>query len=99
MPKGFQKGNTLGKQGTIAREENKQNLWEYMASGGARQYNEKLNDLANGKDLSKPEQQFMDRSERLFPYVKARKTDVTTDGEKIQVSPILGGLTEDKDEA
>jgi len=78
----------LGKKGVAAREKNKENLWAFLASGGARQYHEKLEQLANKEKLTKPEQEFMDRVEKLFPYVKPRKTDITTDGEKIP-QPII----------
>ena len=60
------------KEATKLREENKQKLWNFVASGGARKYLEKLEQLAEGKALSKPEREFMDRVERMFPYVKAR---------------------------
>ena len=60
------------RKATKIREENKHKLWNFVASGGARKYLEKLEQLAEGKALSKPEREFMDRVERMFPYVKAR---------------------------
>ena len=80
----FQKGNTLAKKGVQAREKRKEDLWALIAGGHKDDYNEKLEKLRDGKELSKPEQQFCDRVERLFPYTKARKTDITSDNKPIE---------------
>jgi len=72
----FEKGNTLGRKAAKSREESKQRLWDFIASGGAAKYHKKLEELSNGAELSKPEQEFMDRVERLFPFVKAKLSSV-----------------------
>ena len=43
-----------------------------------------LDKLANDKTLTKAENEFCDRFEKLFPYMKARKTDITSDNKPIQ---------------
>ena len=96
MPKGFQKGNRLGAKAAIAREENKENWWAFVASGGVRRYKELYEQLGRGEEINKWEQQFMDRTETNFPYIKSRKTDVTTDGEKIEGSLITFVNADDK---
>ena len=83
----FQIGNQLQRKGHQARKETelkRQTLFEYLATGGADAYNLKLNDLANGKELSEPEEQFMDRVERMMEYAKPKlarseiKADIDT---------------------
>ena len=78
----FQKGNTLGRKGTQVREQKKRDLWNFIASGGRDAYNEKLEKLQNGEKLTAPEKEFMDRVERLFPYVKSKAaTDMNVQGD------------------
>lgn len=84
----FEKGNKLGRKATKSRMENKQRLFEFLASGGARMYQEKLDKLANGEGITKEEEQFMDRSERLYEYVfpKLARTEMTgKDGGAVEV--------------
>lgn len=73
---GFQKGNQLYHLAVEAKEEKKQELFDWLGSGAKVIYADKLERLALGEELSKPEQEFMDRSERLMPYHKGRKTEV-----------------------
>ena len=89
MPFTKETASIEGKKGIKAREKNKHDLWALIAGGHKDDYNKKLERLKDGGELSKPESEFMDRVEKLFPYTKARKTDVTSDGEKIIPIPIL----------
>ncbi len=88
MPKGFQKGNTLAKQSTISREEHKENMWEFVTSGGLRKSVKILNDMLDGNKLVKEQKEGVELLLKFMPYVKARKTDITTDGKELPV-PIL----------
>ena len=90
----FQKGHKYAAMGGKASGEAKRNLWEFVASGGIRAYNDKLEKLRDGTALTKPEQEFMDRVEKLFPYIKARKTDVTTNDKEL--SALLIKFVDDK---
>lgn len=77
----FQKGNKLGELGRQVSKKNKTELWNFIASGGARKYHEKLDHLSDGGELTKGEMEFMDRVEKLFPYVKAKLSSVDNTGE------------------
>jgi len=83
MPFTKENASTLQAKGVESRKKRTEDLWAFVASGGARQYHEKLQMLSEKEELTKPEQEFMDRVEKLFPYVRARKTDVTSDGKEI----------------
>lgn len=88
-PRGFHSGNAreCQKKGVISRKDAKQKLWDFISSGAAGSYRDKLELLSRGKEISKPEQEFMDRAERMFPYVKARpkeEVDITSNGNQIQ---------------
>lgn len=96
----FQPGNTLWKEGVATKLKKQDKINEFFmiaGNGGVERYGDFLDMLARGEKLSKEQLEYCDRFEKLFPFMKARKTDVTTGGEKIQVAPILGGLTEDKE--
>ena len=87
--KGDPKTSEYARLGLQARAENKTRLWEFIARGGADTYNEKLDKLSKGEELSKPEEQFMDRVERLFPYIKGKPIPTPPeDPEGKQVSKI-----------
>jgi hypothetical protein len=88
MPFTSETAKIESKKAHAAKKEYKENLWEFIASGGIQLYQDRLQKQYEGVELTKPEQEAMDRTEKLFPFVKARKTDVTTDGEKLP-SPIL----------
>lgn len=84
----FKKGNTIWKEGWKAKKENDKARLEVFfgiaADGGAEEYSNKLDKLAKGEELDKPELEFMDRYEKLFEYMKPKlarteqtgKTDV-----------------------
>jgi len=96
---GFQKGNSFWRKGLQARKEQKSMLEDFfklLASGGIEAYAEKLEDLSNGIDLSKPEMSFMSKIETLMQYIKAKQTDVTSGGEKIESSLIQFVNADDK---
>ncbi len=93
----FQKGNTLWKKGWDVKLERQQKVDQFFliaGSGGMERYGELLEDLSNGVDLTKEEKEYMDRFEKLFQYMKAKKTDVTS-GDK----PIEGVLVKFVDNA
>ena len=78
----FEQGNQLWRKGLEARNEQKSKIdrfFEIVADGGIEKYGEKLEDLANGSELSKPEGEFFDRFEKLIPYVKPQlaRTELT----------------------
>ena len=88
MPFTKETASIEGKKGVKAKKEYKENLWEFIASGGMQMYRDRLQKQYEGLELTKPEQEAMDRTEKLFSFIKARKTDVTTGGEKLP-TPIL----------
>ena len=95
---GFQKGNKLHTKATAAKKERKENLWNFLANGGRDQYHDKLEVLASGKKLSEPEKEYMDRVEKLYPYVKSKApTEITgKDGKDLIPQPIID-IAEAKD--
>lgn len=99
----FQKGNTLWKEGLKTRVENQDRMARFLGiivSGGLDEYANKLDQLASKKDLTKAEQEFMDRFEgwREFVLPKLSRKEVTgKDGKDLFPKPILGGLTKEQD--
>jgi len=93
----FQKGNTLQKKGHETKRKQKESWWAFVSSGGLRTYQELYETLGRGEPINKWQELFMEKTEKSFPFIKERKTDITSAGEKIQVAPILGGLTEKED--
>ena len=94
MPFDTKQARECSKKGHIAKAKRKEDLWAWISSGGVRRYNELLMEQYDGEDIKKPQKEAMDRTERLFPYVKARKTDITTDGKEIQ--PVLVKFIKDE---
>lgn len=83
----FQKGNTLWKEGVATKLKREDKIREFFliaGNGGIQRYGDMLDRLARGEEIRKPEREFCDRFEKLFQYFKAKKTDITTDGEKIE---------------
>jgi len=70
-------------KGERAKKQYKQDLWALLAGGHKDDYNDKLENLRDGVELTKPEIDFMDRVERLFPYAKAKKMPVNDDGDSV----------------
>ena len=70
-------------KGEKVKKQYKQDLWEFIASGGVQMYQDRLQKQYEGVELTKPEQEAMDRSERLFPYVKSKKMPVNDDGDSV----------------
>ena len=82
----FAKGNTLWKDGVEAKKERKEKISEFFdiaGSNGIQRYADFLDILARKEKLSPEQLQFCDRFEKLFPYMKARKTDITSDGKEL----------------
>ena len=89
MPFTKETAKVLGSKGAKARDDNRASWWDFMASGGLRKYNDLMDILAVGKAINKWQEQFMDRSEKSFPFIKARKTEVTgADGKDLFPQPI-----------
>ncbi len=85
----FKKGNRLGAKGAVQREKNRRDLFDLVASDHRDDYNKKLEELRDKKKLTEPEREFMDRVERLFPYVKPKLASVESKTEvdaKVQIS-------------
>tara|TARA_Y100000310_G_scaffold157840_1_gene157283 strand:+ start:2673 stop:2987 length:315 start_codon:yes stop_codon:yes gene_type:complete len=86
----FQKGNTLWEKGIAVRKERQKKIDEFFAVmqlGGKITYADLCDKLSKGIKISKEEKEFMDRYEKLWPYVKAKKTDVTTNDKEL--NPLL----------
>jgi hypothetical protein len=65
-----------GAKGAPVRVKKKQELFDFIASGGAREYHKLLEQQLGGEKLNKEQEKAMDRVERLFPYVKAKLQSV-----------------------
>jgi len=75
MPKGFQKGNQLWKKGVSARKEKAEKIDLFLttlASGGMEKYAEIMDKIANGEEMTKAEEQYMDRLEGWREYVRPK---------------------------
>lgn len=86
----FQKGNTLWKEGIATKLKKQDKINEFFliaGNGGVQRYGDMLDKLARNEEVTKIEIEFMDRFEKLFPYMKARKTDITSDGKEL--NPVL----------
>ena len=83
MPFTSKTAKEYGAKGNVVKKKQQEDLWAFLASGGMRMYQELLQLQYQGKELDKEQKEAMDRTEKLFPYVKARKTDVTTDGKEL----------------
>ena len=57
----------------VSRKKYKEDLWEFIASGGMQKYKNRLEKQYDGEELTKEEKEAMDRTERLFPFIKSRK--------------------------
>ncbi len=93
----FKKGNTIWKKAIPVRKENKDKMDMFMgklADGGVEVYNKVMGKLAEGKELTKGEQEYMDRFEGWREYIKPKlaRTDGKVEVEgKITLSNILDG--------
>lgn len=79
----FEKGNTLWKKGLAVKKERQDKIEEFFVVsqlGGRYRYVEMLDKLSNGEELTKPEIEFMDRYEKLWPYTKAKMASVEHSG-------------------
>ncbi len=91
--KGFQKGNTLWKLGAESKAEMKQRkidvLLDVVAQGGVEQFTDLMSKLAQGVDINRAESQFLDRYEKLLPYMKPKLASVE---QKVTVTSSPFGL-------
>ena len=99
----FQKGNTLWQGGIKTKQEKQEKIDAFlltMAGGGMDHYARIMDKLADGKELDKAEEQYLDRMDGWREYVRpklARKEITGKDGKDLIPQPILSGITnEDK---
>ncbi len=78
--KGDPKLKEYQKKGQETKDKQKKDLWEYLASGAARSYQELLEKQLSGEELNKNAEKGMDRCERLFGKVKG---NMANEGENI----------------
>lgn len=86
----FKKGNTLWKEGIATKLKKQDKINEFFliaGNGGVQRYGDFLDKLGRGEGLEKSELEFCDRFEKLFPYMKARKTDITSNDKEL--TPLL----------
>ena len=75
----FKEGNQLAtKNKGKSKTSHVQEYLAYLGSGAARHYYEKLEEQANGKELTEPEREFMNRFERNTEFItpKLARTEV-----------------------
>ena len=80
----FTKGNQEAKKKAGVKQASHIGAYlAYIAGGAARAYYTKLEELAAGKELTEPEQEFMDRFEKNTEFVapKLARTEIKHDGE------------------
>lgn len=83
-------------KGVKTKLKQRDDWWAFIASGGLRQYRELMDKLANGEKIEKPQEQFLDRTERSFPYIKGKKGNVDDKGNTIGMNiNILNASTDD----
>jgi hypothetical protein len=88
MPQTKEQAREQGKRGVQERMKHQQDLWDFIASGGARKYHELIDRQLDGYKVNKEQEKAMDRVERLFPYVKS-KAVLKVDAEVKIVKPLL----------
>lgn len=94
MPYTTETAKEASAKGHKAKAKYKDDLWKALSGGHQRKYNELLSDQYSGVEIKKPQKEAMDRTEKLFQYVKAKKTDLTTDGKELQ--PVLVTFLKDE---
>jgi len=75
MPKGFQKGNTLWKKGIGVKQDKQDKIDAFLvtlAGGGMDKYAEIMDKIAGGEEMTKADEQYMDRLEGWREYVKPK---------------------------
>lgn len=71
----WEKGNSYWRKAVDAKKENKERMAEFLeqiAGGAIPKYIAKLEDLSEGEELSKPEVDFMDRTERWAEFIQPK---------------------------
>ena len=94
MPITKETAKALAKKGNEMKAKYKNDLWAYITSGGLRKSMVLLNEMLDGEEISKEQKEAIELLVKFMPYVKARKTDITTDGEKLP-SPIINAISTD----
>lgn len=88
----FSKGNTLWQKGLEVKKDRRAKIEEFflvMQIGGQSKYVELQDALSKGIEITKEEREFMDRAERLWPYVQPKlssKQVTGKDGGPIELS-------------
>jgi len=70
---GFEKGNDLWKEGIKARKEKQDKMDAFfldIIDGGIDEYAKKMRKLADGEELKKPEEQYMEKIEKWTNFIK-----------------------------
>ena len=83
----FSKGNKLWKKSAKARRENRDRMQDFLAfiaNGAISAYADAIDKLYEGKELSKPVLEAMDRTEKWKEYIAARKAPVDEKGETVK---------------
>jgi hypothetical protein len=75
----FQKGNKYGALGKGVKRTQWEALLLWLHGEGGRGYLEMLQDLKNGKELSKPQKEYMEHYEKLLEFHKPKlaRTEVS----------------------
>jgi len=71
----WEKGNSYWRKAVEAKIEKKERMEEFLgqiASGAIPKYIGKLEELSEGAELSKPETEFMDRTERWAEFIQPK---------------------------
>ena len=93
----FKEGNQLWKKGVSVKREKGDKIDAFLITLGGTgmiRYAEIMDKIAGGKEMSKADEQFMDRLEGWREYVKPKlaRSEVTgKDGKDLLPTPILGG--------
>lgn len=99
----FQKGNKLWEKGLATKKEQKEKIDAFldtMAGGGMVHYAKVMDKLAEGEELSKAEEQYLDRMDGWREYVRpklARKEITGKDGKDLIPQPIMNVPRNDSD--
>ena len=98
-PTGFQKGNQLWKKAFATREEKRAKLdtfFDTLAEDGMEAFGEKLGELANGVELTKPEMAYLSKIEGLIPYIRGKRGNVDDKGDTIPTNINILNLSTDE---
>lgn len=85
-----------GKKSVETRLRNKEDLWTFVTSGGARRAKEIVEDLLNGVEVTKEERKGVEYLLQFIPYSKGKQGNVDQKGNTIPNNiNILNTTTDD----